>query len=243
MALLALADTVTGTVIVAIHQPNYLPWLGYFHKIAKADVFIFLDDVQFSKGSYTNRVQILRDGRPVWLTQPVHHRFGQAITEVEFLQADWVARHLDTLRGAYVRAPAFREVWPALREMMSAVAGFGLATANRRLIEAIAGRLGLGARFCAASDFNVGGTNGDTRLAQIVAAVAPGGIYLSGRGGAKYQDENTFTAAGLSLAYSEFRHPIYLQSPDGFTPGLSIVDALFSAGWEATAHLVAGERA
>ena len=229
--------------IVAIHQPNYLPWLGYFHKLARADAFIFLDDVQFSKGSYTNRVQILRDGQPVWLTQPIRHRFGQAVADVEFSQPDWVRRHLDALRGAYARAPAFRAVWPALADMLGQVTGLKLAAANRRLIELIAARLGLRARFHAASELGIGADDADARLAQMVARLAPAGTYLSGRGGAKYQDPAVFAAAGIQLAYTDFRHPAYPQPGTGFTPGLSIVDALFAAGWEATARLVAGEAA
>ncbi len=230
-------------MIVAVHQPNYLPWPGYFHKIAKAGIFVFLDDVQFSKGSYTNRVQILRDGQPVWLTQPIRHCFGQAVADVEFSQPDWAARHLDTLRGAYARAPAFRAVWPALTDMMGKVTGMKLAAANRRLVEMVANRLGLQTRFHAASELGVGSSEADERLAKIVARLAPGGAYLSGRGGAKYQDAATFAAAGIGLVYTDFRHPDYPQPGASFTPGLSIMDALFAVGWEATARLVAGEKA
>lgn len=236
-------QTLQHARVVAIHQPNYLPWLGYFHKLAKVDTFVFLDDVQFSKGSYTNRVQILRGGHSVWLTQPIRHRFGQTIADVEFSQSDWVPRHLDMLRGAYTRAPAFRAVWPVLADMLGQVAGLKLAAANRRLIELIAARLGLETGFHGASELGIGAEEADARLAQMVARLAPGGTYLSGRGGAKYQDPAVFAAAGISLAYTDFSHPDYPQPCAGFTPGLSIVDALFAMGWEGTARLVAGEAA
>src|SRR3546814_3690829 len=76
-------------MIVAIHQPNYLPWLGYFHKIARADVFVFLDDVQFSKNGYTNRVRILGDGAARWLTIPAAVHLGDPIGAVRPARPDW----------------------------------------------------------------------------------------------------------------------------------------------------------
>ncbi len=117
--------------IVAIHQPNYLPWLGYFAKMARADVFVFLDDVQFSKQSYINRVQILRDdGCSRWLTVPVHVSLGQAINEVRPAKAGWARAHLDTLRGAYKAAPAFKVVWPDIEAFFGRIPDADLAAST-----------------------------------------------------------------------------------------------------------------
>lgn len=233
-------------MIVAIHQPNYLPWLGYFHKIARADVFVFLDDVQFSKGSYTNRVQILSPQGARWLTVPVRVSLGQAIREVGFGKPEWMSGHLDTLRGMYRAAPAFVAVWAEVREMLAGAAGADLAGINMRLVGALAARLGLPCRFLRSSNMTLASAS-DDRLVEITAQVAPGGTYLSGKGGAKYQNPEKFHAAGLGFAYADFVHPLYEQSAQpglaSFVPGLSVLDAVFHCGWDRAAALIRGDAA
>lgn len=228
-------------MIVAVHQPNYLPWLGYFAKMARADLFVFLDDVQFSKGSYTNRVQIARGGQPVWLTVPVRHDFGAAISAVEIARADWVRAHADALRQAYRHARCFKEVSAELEPWL-AVASGRLAIVNMHLIERIALRLGLAARILASSSLGIASDTPDARLADIVDRIAPGGTYISGGGGAKYQSDEVFASRGVRLDYSDFRPEPYERSGEDFIPGLSIVDALFHLGFEATAALVRPRR-
>ena len=133
--------------VVAVHQPNYSPWLGYFHKIACADHFVFLDNVQFSRLNYTNRVKIAGDGPARWLTQPVRRRFGQPICDVQFADARWPIRHLDALRGAYGRAASFRDVWDDVVSIYETIPPGGLAVANQFLIESLVRRLGLACAF------------------------------------------------------------------------------------------------
>jgi hypothetical protein len=224
-------------MIVAVHQPNYLPWLGYFAKIAQADAFVFLDDVQFSKGSYTNRVQIARNGAPVWLTQPVRHEFGSPIRAVELARPDWARGHADTLKQAYRRSASFAEVWPLLETWLTEASG-RLSDINAQLVRSIATRLGIATRFVVSSELHVIADSADERLARIAARIAPGGTYLSGGGGVKYQSEEVFTHAGIKLAYSKFQSTPYPRSGEPFIAGLSIVDALFHLGWEATGRLV-----
>ncbi len=226
-------------MLIAIHQPNYLPWLGYFDKIARADRFIFLDRVQFAKGGYTNRVQIARDGAARWLTQPVRHHFGQPIANVAFADPAWPAKHLDAMRSAYAGAPAFAEVWPVLKDFYAAIPASGLAAANAYLVTALARKLGFSTQFIAESALDVGGTRADDRLIALVRACAPDAAYLSGAGGHKYQDPAKFDAAGVDIVYADFTHPVHDQGGDGFVPGLSIVDALFRLGWSTTGRLFA----
>ena len=152
-------------------------------------------------------------------------------------QPDWPSRHLDTLRTLYGDAPAFREVWPKISELIAAAPAADLAAINRFLIEAAAGELGLSCRFLAASDMDVPG-KADDRLVGLVAAVEPGAVYLSGEGGAKYQDADKFSGAGLSLSYAGFAHPTYAQGGAEFEAGLSVVDAVFHLGWAGAADLL-----
>lgn len=226
-------------MIVAIHQPNYFPWLGYFHKIAAADVLVFLDDVQFSKNSYTNRVQILGNRKARWLTVPVSVHFGDRVNEVRPARSDWVGAHLDTLCTFYRRAHAFRAVWPRITEIYNGLPQGDLAAINRALIEAVAGELGLACRFQNSSEMEAGGATGDDRLVRLVSQVASNACYLSGQGGAKYQDPEKFARAGLGFRNSDFTHPAYDQGGAGFTAGLSVIDAAFRVGWTGTAELLA----
>jgi hypothetical protein len=199
---------------------------------------VLLDDVQYSKGSYTNRVQIARAGEPVWLTVPVMHRLGIPISTVTVARSDWARAHLDTLKQAYRKAAHFSEIWPRLEGWLSQATGT-LAEINSALIRAIAERLDLKPQILNSSDLSIAGDlEADERLARIVAHLAPGGSYLSGSGGAKYQAEASFGAHGVRLTYSKFVPVPYDRSGEPFLPGLSIVDALFHLGWERTAELL-----
>jgi len=229
-------------MIVAIHQPNYFPWLGFFDKIAVADAFIFLDDVQFSKNSYTNRVQILGDGKPKWITVPVSYKFGNQIRSVHPGSEGWIRSHLDKIRASYGSAPAFSETWDWVQSAFHGVSmDADIASTNRTLVEAIALHLGLECQFTAASEQALTGLVGDDRIISLVQGIDPKATYLSGSGGANYQDDSKFSAAKIPLKYSNFRHPRYEQEIADFTPGLSILDALFHLGSEKTTALLTKE--
>ena len=223
-------------MIVAIHQPNYAPWLGYFAKMARADVFVFLDDVQYSKNSYINRVQIDAGGSPRWLTVPVIYNFGEPINRVCPSNETWRKAHLDTLKTYYASAPSFNAVWNWLGGVAIPAAG-NLAANNEAIILAIAERLGLHCKFRHSSGFDTGSSTGDDRLIAILRALGPDVSYLSGKGGSNYQDPAKFEQAGIDLIYSDFVHPTYDQGHE-FIVGLSILDALFHVGWERTAAFV-----
>jgi hypothetical protein len=229
-------------MIVAIHQPNYAPWLGYFAKMARADVFVLLDDAQFSKNSYINRVQVDARGKARWLTVPVTYKFGDPVNRVRCADPNWPRSHGDTLKTLYARAPAFGAVWPWLAERYAALPTESLAAGNEALIAALAGRLGLKPVVRRASEIDIGdaarGAGGDDKLVALVRACGAGASYLSGRGGANYQDPAKFAAAGIRLVYSEFVQPRYAQGHEEFVPGLSVLDALFRLGWDETAAIM-----
>jgi hypothetical protein len=173
----------------------------------------------------------------VWLTVPISHKFGATISGMAISRPDWSRAHRDTLRQAYAKADRFKEVWREIEPWLETAAGT-LAEANSTLIERVARRLGLGARFERSSALGVAAGDASARLAGIVSLLAPGGTYLSGGGGAKYQDEAIFDGHGLKLAYSGFKPEPYARSGEPFIAGLSILDALFHLGFEATAALV-----
>ncbi len=224
-------------MIVAVHQPNFLPWLGYFYKMAHSDVFVLLDSVAFSKNSYTNRSRIKTPQGEQWLTVPVRHSSGQLISETAINdETDWRKKHLKTLEANYAKAPFFREVFDKLSAIYAASAGDGLSAFNMRLIRFVAEYLGITTRLVVGSTLNVNGQA--TELLVAILKALGGTTYLSGTGGSKYQSEEDYTRAGLVLRYSDFTHPTYSQLWGSFCVGLSTIDALFNCG-RGTADLLA----
>ncbi|GGE35065.1 hypothetical protein GCM10007276_10700 [Agaricicola taiwanensis] len=228
--------------IVGIHQPNHLPWLGYFAKIARSDIFVFLDDAQYPKGSYVNRVKIAESDTPAWLTVPVRVSLGDNISSVVPSRANWHTAHRDRLLQCYRKATFFRETWPEVETWLAETPSSTLAQANVFLIERIAFRLGLTRQFRFSSELALPPAASDERLAEIVHSLAPGGVYLSGSGGANYQSAETFQRYGLTLQYSSFQPQSYDRSGNPFLAGLSVLDAIFHCGWDATARLVTASR-
>lgn len=226
-------------MIVAIHQPNYFPWLGYFRKMIEADVFIFLDDVQFSKGSYTNRVGIRSGSGRRWLTVTVNVKFGQLISEVSVAKVDWIDRHLEILRNTYKECPYFGRVWPDIEAAYVTLKSAKLSEINIHLIQHAAHCLNIETDMRLASTLNVSGKS-DDRLIALLGQVSPGCVYLSGEGGGNYQSDDKFRMHGFDIRYVSFQHPEYSQYPSAepFQAGLSILDAAFNLGWEQTADLL-----
>jgi hypothetical protein len=220
---------------VAIHQPNFLPWLGYFDKLARADVFVLLDSVQFPRsghGEWMNRVRILIDGDPRWATVPIRRRGAQRIDEIEIDDSqDWRRKLLRTLQTTYARAPYFDEAYALAENVMTEPTTL-LADLNERGVRQIASALLLDrTEIVRSSALAVDGSGSDL-LAEITRAVG-GTTYLSGRGADEYQREESYAAAGIALRYQVFEHPTYPQQRSAsFVPGLSVVDALMNCGIE-----------
>lgn len=223
-------------MLVAIHQPNFLPWLGWFDKLARADVFILLDTVAHQHGgsNYTNRVQILAAGAPRWLTVPVT-RGEAARRRIDRLRiaedGAWRRKLRASIAQSYARAGFFGETME-LVDAVLVVGGDRLCEMNIGGITAIARALGLpGRKMVRASTLNVEG-HGTELLVRLVQA-AGGDAYLAGGGAAGYQDDAAFAAAGIGLYRQEYRPPVYRQLGDAFVPGLSAIDALMNCGPEA----------
>ena len=223
-------------MIVAIHQPNYLPWWGYWHKLASADVFILLDDVQYEKGGYTNRVRIGGDGEPCWMTIPVSVHLGDTIQQVHPAHVEWPKQHLQMLAYRYRHAPFCNEVLEALQKWFRFIPEQApIAVVNSYLIRRMVQQMRLHISLRVASSYHLQGLSGTARLIALVQAVDPQGTYLSGRGGAAYQDEAAFRRAGLDVQYTPNIEPVYDHDTAIFTPGLSLIDRVMYEGWEQTA--------
>lgn len=223
---------------VAVHQPNYIPWLGYFAKLASADVFIFLDDVQLPQGrSYVHRSRVHAPPDGVWLSAPIRREERQLIRDVRFADEDWRRKHQATLFHTYRKAPFFAAVMP----LVETIYGFpteSLAPFNMNAVTLIAGHLGLPCRFELSSAYGVAQSS-DDRLIELVKAVG-GDTYVSGAGGQNYQHPEKFAAAGLELCVRAYKPRPYPQHQGGFVSGLSVLDALFNLGPGAVQQLTYG---
>jgi hypothetical protein len=231
--------------LVAIHQPTFLPWLGWWDKLVRADVLVLLDDVQFPKkgGTWMNRVRMLVGGEPRWVTVPVDRAYS-GTRRVREMRIDdskpWRENMLATIRGSYARAPFVDEVLPVIEEAL-AVRSDLVAEFNERAIELLAGRLGLDtSKFVHQSELGVSG-DGTQLLVRLCRAVG-GDTYLSGDGADGYLEKDPFAAAGLALRFQEFTPPRYSQPVASHVAGLSVVDALMSCGWRETAELLQSDR-
>ncbi|HJZ73767.1 MAG TPA: WbqC family protein [Vicinamibacterales bacterium] len=231
--------------LVAIHQPNFFPWLGYFNKIAFADVFVILDNVQSQKtgGTWSNRVKMIVRGKPGWVTMPVDRSYHgvRLIREMTSVPTRWRNDVLRIVESSYASSTHFSEVFPVLSEL--------IRTPTDRVVEYnVAAVLALTERLrfdpkklVLASSLDVDGTATD-RLVSLVKAI-DGTVYLAGGGSSGYQDDAAFTAAGLGVVDQGFRHPVYPQGGAAeFVPGLSIIDALMHCGFEDTRALLLESR-
>ncbi|MDD3653275.1 MAG: WbqC family protein [Desulfotomaculaceae bacterium] len=231
---------------VAIHQPNFLPWLGYFHKLLNCDVFIFLDSVQFPRGRcFTSRVAIKSPSGSAWLTVPVKGK-GDLLPIKDVALANdrnWKSKHLKTLEGYYKKAPHFAEYYPLIYETYQ-LEDQNLANFNINLITNLAKSLSAPARLVRASELkNVDYTDSTNHLIKLVKHVG-GTEYLTGtgKGSQRYIDEAAFRREGIKVFYQSFVHPTYPQLWGDFIPNLSVVDLLFNSGMQARDIILANKK-
>lgn len=221
--------------IVAIHQPNFFPWAGYFDKIARADTFILLDDVQYPKtgGSWSNRVKILLNGEGRWLTAPIERNYSglRTIRQMRFSPTPWRAELLRMLENAYRKAPhaeeAFALLTPLLMHEQDDVAAY-----NIHAIQTLASRFDLTTPLRVSSELPVEGSATERLIA--LTKVVGGDAYMCGGGADGYQQDEAFAAASITLQYQHFVPTPYPQG-ETFVAGLSVIDMLMHLGVERTA--------
>ena len=219
-------------MIVSVNQPAYLPWLGYFHRIAASDAHVVLDHVQLEKNSVTNRNKVRTAEGWCWLTVPLKTkgRFGNlAIRSVEIDNStDWRARHWKTLRQTYGHAPYFAD-HAAYFEGVYARDWALLADLLRDMTAYLLRALGITTPLLFSSDMSPRGAKDEVVL--DLCGKAHADLYLSGALGRNYLREELFERAGIAVAYQQYRHPEYPQgTARGFVPAMAVVDLLFQCG-------------
>ena len=219
--------------VVGIHQPNFMPWLGYFYKIFKSNVFIYLDDVQFQKtgASYINRVSININGKSSYITVPVKRNSGvHNINKTHFIDEKWKKKVIGSLQGSYGKAKFFKQNKEFIFELINFKTD-NFATYNIHFIESIVKELDISTKLVKSSDYNIT-TTSTQRLVELIQKV-DGNIYLSGSGGDNYQDSKMYEEENIKLIYNKMPKFEYSQiKTEEFVGGLSIVDAIFNIGFE-----------
>jgi hypothetical protein len=230
-------------MLVAAHQPIFMPWLGYLDKMHQADLFIIMDDVQFARRDYQNRTRIRLGDMAHWLTVPVQQHSQQEIINEKLIdypaiQSDsgWMRGIGKTLDQAYRRAPFFAEYGPVLQEILD-FRWPRLLDLNLALLAVLRDAYGIRTPLVFSSDLNVGGSKSSLILNLCKAVGADS--YLAGMGGSRYYlDRPVFAERGVEIVWQEFQHPVYPQCGKAdFLPGLSAIDLLFNQGPESRVWL------
>ena len=220
---------------VTIHQPQYLPWLGYLDKIDQAELFVMLDNVQFKKQEWQNRNRIRTAAGWQWMTVPVLQRFGQRVNEVRInTHVRWQATQLRAIEMHYARAPFCKSYLTALHELLQRPWD-RLADLNLMVLRWLLDAFGIKTPIRLASEMVLREEATD-RLIDICRLVGAT-RYLAGAGGGDYLDTGRFAQSGVRLEIQDFKHPEYRQCYKPFVPALSALDLLLNCGPDARAVL------
>ncbi len=240
-------------MILSAHQSAYLPWLGLLHKIARSDLFVYLDAVQFEKNSFSNRNRIKTPQGPLWLTVPVKAQGHTSATLNDLLIDEaqpWRSKHLKAIAANYRRAPHFEACFAKLTKLLdTATATTTTTTADRppltladfcwQELQFWLAEFGIHhPRLLRQSALEPTGRKSD--LVLDLCRQLRADQYLSGALGRDYLRLDDFSAAGIAVSFQQFQQPAYPQRWGEFMPALSVVDFWMNCGPDAA--LALGER-
>lgn len=223
-------------MLIAIHQPHYIPWLGYLDRMMKADLFIVLDHVQFERRNYQNRTAIRLEGESKLLTVPVVQLsqkeliIDKRIDNTEGGSRAWGPVHFKTLRYAYRKAPFFDLYAPRLQQILEA-RWDKLIDLDLAMLDFVRDAFEIRTPLKRSSQMRGAGAKSELLL-NLCREIGPGASFLGGMGGSRrYLDHAAFAAANVGVVWQDFRHPTYQQCGDApFIPGLMSLDLLFNCG-------------
>ena len=211
-------------MILSAHQPAYLPWMGYFDKITRADVFVYLDTVQFEKNSFINRNQIKTPQGSLWLTIPVktkgHTSGSLRTTQIDDSQP-WRTKHLKSIEMNYRKAARFDECFPKIEALLT-IPESNLANFCFHQLRFWLEELGIGTRVVRSSELLIAGAKSNLVLDLCKEFGAQ--RYLSGALGRNYLDEEEFGKVGIAIDYQRYEPSGYPQLWGDFVPNLGILD-------------------
>lgn len=220
-------------MIVTIHQPEHLPWLGFFNKMANADEIIILDNVQYRKGYFQNRNKILINGEGRYIGVPVKHKdhLNKTIADMEIYsdkEWPWKKKYLKAIEYNYKRHPYFNQYFPFFEDLLGKDI-ISLYEFNMQIIAYFAKELEISTKMVRASDLSPEGNKSDLILDLSKRAGAK--VYLSGPSGRDYLDLPKYDKENIEVWFNDFVHPAYFQKGSGeFVSYLSTLDLLMNVG-------------
>jgi len=218
---------------IAIHQPNYLPYLGFFDKMKQSDIFVIYDDAQFEKGEFQhrNRIRIYHGWK--WLTVPVEKKH-MPINEIRIKNevatwkgVRWAEDHIKDIRDNYKDTPYFSTYEKEIKRIYEKTYD-KLVDLNMNLIHFLKDAFGIDVKIVFSGELSFTSKSTE-RLVEIVEALG-GDVYLSGPKGRDYLDVSLFEKKGIKVEFQDFKHPVYRQRYEGFEPNMAAIDALFNVG-------------
>lgn len=220
-------------MILTIHQPEHLPWLGYFNKMAKAEKYVILDSVQFEKNYFQNRNKIIGSNGVQWLAIPVQMKghMSNTISTTKIAGDErWKKKYLNTIQMSYSKHPFFKEVFPVVEKAINIETNL-IADINISIIMAFADKMDMHPEFVRSSNLNIQGLKSDLILDICKATNAS--MYIAGPSGRDYLDIQSFKEAGIEVKFNDYNHPKYPQrKTKEFVPYLSSLDLFMNCGFE-----------
>lgn len=223
-------DKTLRTFKIAVLQPSYLPWLGFFDQMAQVDAFVFLDDVQYTRRDWRNRNRIRTKNDWAWLTVPViqKDKYRQPLLETRIDNSvNWRRKHLQAILHNYARSPYFALYFPYFESIYNKEWDY-LADLCYETIHYLGEALNIHTPLLKSSELNAGGVKDEKIIAICKKLNAT--HYLTGDKARGYLSAEVFLEQGIVLEYHEYAHPEYPQQYPGFVPYLSVVDVLFNLG-------------
>lgn len=215
-------------MMVSIHQPNYIPWLGYFEKILNSDIFVFLDDVQYEKNYLVNRNKIRTSDGSMWMTVPVNAKHDSLVNNVRIDNSQgWAEKHKKSIQINYAKSSFLQNYlnfFNTLYEQQFEL----LIDINTKIIQYLMKQLGINTKTILSSELHVEGT-GSNRILNICKSLNAD-IYLSGQFGNNYLNLEDFKNNDIDIKFQNFVHPVYKQCYSPFMPNMSTIDLLFNEG-------------
>ena len=219
-------------MIISIHQPDYISYLGYFYKMSMSDRFVFLDDCQFSNDNMHHWNRVKTPQGECRLKIPVENHLGDLICNVRTKdELGWKQKHLKTIEMNYSKAPFFAEIFPKFKELVAAEYK-SIADMNIAINTWIAREFGFKCEFYRSSEMNIDSVR-EERVIDICVALG-GDTYISGHGAAVYQVDEHFSQRGVKLVYTDYKPIEYRQQwkKVGFFPYMSVLDYIFNCGFD-----------
>jgi len=216
--------------VLTAHQPSYLPWLGFFHKIAMSDIFMILDDVQIEKNSFSNRNKIKGPNGEFWMTVPVKIKghMSNKIRDIEVSgNSIWQRKHLKAIENCYAKAPHFNDYIPFFRDCYGRSWG-KLSDLNEYMLSWFLEQLHIDIEVCRMSDYSF--KERKSALILEICRRLGADVYVFGALGKDYADMDEFNRHGVRPYFQDYKHPEYRQLYGSFIPNLSIIDLLFNHG-------------